>query len=74
MRTLTVTIEESDFLKLGLKDREISFSELRDKISTEYAREALLKCHQIAEDTGLANMTLTDINAEIQTARNDRPF
>ena len=71
MRTLTVKIEESDFQKLGLKDTVITYSELREKISIEFAKKALLKCHQIAERTGLADMTMSDISAEIQANQND---
>jgi hypothetical protein len=69
MRTLTVSINEAEYLKLGLKDDKISFSELKEKISIEYARAALGKCHKIAGETGLANMTMDEIDAEIQAVR-----
>jgi hypothetical protein len=71
MRTLTVSIDESDYLRLGFINNEISFSELKEKISTEYARMALVKCHQIAKDTGLSKMTMEEIDAEIQAVRDD---
>jgi tRNA G46 methylase TrmB len=35
-------------------------------IGIEYARDALAKCHKIAQETGLANMTMEEINGEIQ--------
>jgi hypothetical protein len=69
MRTLTVSINEAEYLKLGLKDDKISFSELKEKISIEYARAALAKCHKISRETGLVNMTMDEINAEIQAVR-----
>ena len=69
MRTLSVSIDETDFFKLGFKETRISFSELREKISVEYARSALAKCHRVAKKTGLANMTMDEINAEIQSVR-----
>jgi hypothetical protein len=69
MRTLTVSINEAEYLKLGLKDNKISFSELKEKIGIEHARTALAKCHKIARETGLANMTMDEINGEIQAVR-----
>ena len=71
MVTLSVSIEESDFLKLGLKENKISFSDLREKISIEYARTALAKCQEIAEETGLSDMTMDEINAEIRAVRDN---
>ena len=69
MRTLTVSIDETEYLKLGIKDNKISFSELKDKIGIDYARTALTKCHKIAQETGLANITMDENNAEIQAVR-----
>ncbi|MCP5051623.1 MAG: hypothetical protein GY940_30935 [bacterium] len=71
MRTLTVSIEESEFSRLGFKDENISFSELEEKLSIEYAKRALAKCRQIAKKTGLSEMTMEEINAEIQAVRNN---
>ncbi len=71
MRTITVSIDELDFSKLGFREKKISFAELKEKISILYAKEALLKCHRIAGKTGLAKMTLKQINAEIKAARKD---
>ena len=50
MKTLTVSINESDFVKLGLKGTKISFKDLRERISTEMAGTALSRCHRIARD------------------------
>jgi hypothetical protein len=69
MRTLTVSINDAEYLKLGIKDDKISFSELKEKISIEYARSALEKCHKIARETGIADMTMAEINAEIKAVR-----
>jgi hypothetical protein len=70
MRMLRVFIDDFDFLKLGFSSDEISFSELKRKLSIGYAKESLLKCHQFAEESGLSDMTLEEINAEIQAVRN----
>lgn len=72
MRTLTVSIDDADFTRLGLRKERVSFSELKEKLSIEYAREALAKCQEIAGDVGLANMTLDEIDAEIRAARDER--
>ncbi len=69
MRMLRVFIDDSDFSKLGFDSDEISFSELKEKISIGYAKESLLRCHRIAEESGLSEMTLEEINAEIQAVR-----
>jgi len=71
MRTLSVSINESDFARLGFKGVNISFSELKEKLSIEYARNALAKCQRIAENSGLSEMTLDEINAEIRAVRSE---
>jgi len=71
MMNLSVSINEDDFARLGFKDVKISFSELKEKLGIEYAREALLKCQRIAGETGLSEMTIDEIDAEIQAVRNE---
>ncbi len=68
MRTLTVTIDDTDYNRLGIKKDVIPFSELKDKINAYFAEAALKKCHRVAEKTGLSMMTMEEINAEIQAA------
>ncbi len=70
MKTLTVTINDFEYEKLGFTTDSLSFDELKEKISIEYAREALIKCNQIAKQTGLSRLTLDEINAEINAVRN----
>ena len=70
MKTIQVKVSETDFEKYNLENqKEIKFIDLVEKISLEYARKALLECNEIAEKTGLSNMTLEDINAEIKAVR-----
>ncbi len=69
MKTLTVPINEFDFVKFGFESDTISFAELQKKISLAYAKEALARCHKIAQDTGLSEITLQEINVEIQAVR-----
>jgi len=70
MKTLTVPITDIDFRSLGLNTETISFAKLKEKLSIEYAKEAFQKCNMIAEEVGLSNMTLEEINAEITAVRN----
>jgi hypothetical protein len=69
-KNLTVAIDDFQYDKFGFESDRISFDELKEKISIEYAREALLKCNLIAEQNGLSKLTLADINAEINAVRN----
>lgn len=68
MKNISVSINDSEFSKLGLPSK-ISFAELKERLSLLFAKEALLKCHRIARETGLSKMTLDEINAEIKAVR-----
>lgn len=70
MKTIKVKVSEKDVLKYNLTDAEISFGDMVDLISREYAKEALIECNKIAKNTELSEMTLDDINAEIKAVRN----
>jgi len=70
MRNIQLKISESDFQKYKLDKEEIKFTDLVEKISLEYARKAVLQCNQIAKEKGLSEMTLEEINAEINAVRN----
>lgn len=69
MKTLNIVISEGDFDKYGFSTERLSFEELIAKINMELARQALLRAQEIAEQTGLSEMTLEEINAEIQAVR-----
>ena len=69
-KNLNVTIDDFQYNKFGFESDNISFDELKEKISIEYAREALLRCNQIAAQSGLSSLSLDDINAEINAVRN----
>ncbi len=70
MRNIQLKISESDFQKYKLDKEEIKFTDLVEKISLEYARKAILECNQIATQTGLSEMSLEEINVEINAVRN----
>lgn len=73
MTTIQVQISDADVKKFNLRNNtEIKFSDLMDRIKTEHARLALKECNQIAADVGLNNLTLDEINAEINAVRSSK--
>ena len=69
MRTLNISISELEYNKFGLKEDNLSFSELLDIISRENARENLRKSVELAEKYGLSKMTMEEIDEEIKAVR-----
>jgi hypothetical protein len=69
MKLLNVPIDEFEYAKLGLTSDTISFRDLKEKLNIDYAKEALIQCNDIAERTGLSQLSLDDINAEINAVR-----
>lgn len=69
MQTIQIRISKTDFQKYNFGNKEIKFTDLVDLISQEYARKALLECNEIAEQNGLSEMTMDEINAEIKAVR-----
>jgi len=71
MKTLQVEISEQDFNKFNFKEKgNLTFNELEQLISLDYAKKSLEKCHEIAAQTGLSEMTIDEINSEILAVRN----
>ncbi|KAA9354790.1 hypothetical protein [Larkinella humicola] len=70
MSTLTITLTEEQAARYGLQSDLITLDQLVDKIKTEVARDALHKCQAIAGNTGLSEISLDEINAEIEAVRN----
>jgi hypothetical protein len=69
MRTIQIKISETDFKRYKLDEQELKFTDLVEKISLEYAKKALLECNEIAQQVGLSDMTMEEINAEIKAVR-----
>ncbi|MBO0938455.1 hypothetical protein J2I47_18025 [Fibrella sp. HMF5335] len=69
MSTLTLTLTDEQVDRYGLHVDSVTLDQLVDKIKTEVAREALRKCQLIAGEEGLSDLTMDDINAEIQAVR-----
>lgn len=69
MRTINISISDLEFKKFGLKNGDLSFSELIDLVSREISRDNLRKSIQLGEKYGLSAMTTADINKEIKAVR-----
>jgi predicted CopG family antitoxin len=69
MRTINISISELEYNKFGIKEDNLSFSELIDIISREISRQNLRKSIQLSEKYGLSKMTLEDINKEVKAVR-----
>ncbi len=70
MQTIQVKISDTDLQRYKLEGGSIKFTDLVEKISLEYARQSLLECNVLAEQAGLAELSLDEINAEISAVRN----
>ncbi|MFH1004479.1 MAG: hypothetical protein V1781_03145 [Bacteroidota bacterium] len=73
MRTAQVQIlvSKRDYLKYGFNNSIINFSKLKENILQELFQKSIEKSLRIAKKTGLSEMTLDEINAEIEKARNN---
>ena len=69
MRTIQLLVNEKDYLKYGLRNNRMTLSEFKRKIEVEIFQKSIEKSLKIAEVTGLSEMSLKDINAEIEKVR-----
>jgi len=72
MRTISVQMSDLEYNTLGLSKNSLLLSEVIDLIEQQIARQSLLRCVEIAEQTGLSSMTMDEINAEIEAVRQCR--
>lgn len=64
MKTINISVSEKEFEKFGLK-LNMSFSEIFQLISQDLAKKKLEESVRLAEKYGLTDMTLDEINEEI---------
>jgi predicted CopG family antitoxin len=69
MRTLTISVSESEYEKFGLKKENISFSELLDILEREIARKNLREAVKLGKKYGFSNITMEEIDKEIKAIR-----
>ncbi|RAI94036.1 hypothetical protein [Algoriphagus yeomjeoni] len=70
MKSLNLLISDSEFDQLGLDKNSMSFSELIEIVGKKITKQALEKSIQLAEKYGLSNMTMEEIDEEINAHRN----
>jgi len=66
-----ILVSERDYLKFGLNNGVINFSKLKENILQELFQKSIEKSLKIAKKNGLSEMTLDEINAEIEKVRNN---
>lgn len=69
MRTLNISISDSEFNRFRLTNENLSFKELIALLNKELTKQNLLKCLELAKSNGLDQMNLEDIDKEIKEVR-----
>ncbi len=69
MKTLNISISDIEYNKFGLKNENLSFSELLEIVNREMQKLNLRKSVQLAEKYGLSKLTTDEINGEITLVR-----
>ncbi len=69
MRTLNISISDTEFIKFGLKDDKMAFKDIIEIVSRELMRQNLNKSIEIAEKYGLSKMTMDEITEEVKAVR-----
>ena len=69
MKTISVQMSDVEYSTLGLSKNVFFFSEIANLIEQQVARQALRRSVELAEKNGLSLMTMGEINAEINAAR-----
>jgi hypothetical protein len=64
-----ILVSKRDYLKYGLNNSIINFSELKENILRELFQKSIEKSLKMSKKSGLSEMTLDEINAEIEKAR-----
>lgn len=72
MKSLNIQISDLEFNQLGLTGKTISFSELSEIIGRKLNLQTLERSTQLADKYGLSKMTMEEINAEIESVRNEK--
>ncbi len=69
MKTLNIIISDNDFISYAFQSDKITFSEIAEKIKKRTIRKALYKCQSISDSVSLSNLTMEEINQEINEVR-----
>ena len=72
MKTITVTVDPEEISRYGLeKTSKMEFGDLVDKITRDFAKQALKNSQAIAENAGLSNLSPEEIEIEIKSLRDE---
>ena len=69
MRTLNISISESEFDKFGLKKDQLTFSEFLEILNKELLKLNLSKSVEFAEKYNLSKMSMDEISCEVKEVR-----
>jgi hypothetical protein len=69
MRTLNISISESEYDKFGLKKDRLTFSEFLEIINKELLKLNLSKSVEFAEKYNLSKMSMDEISCEVKEVR-----
>jgi hypothetical protein len=64
-------VSKKDFLKYGFNNSIINFSKIKESIYQELFQKSIENSVRLAKKSGLSEMTLDEINAEIEKVRNN---
>ena len=66
MRTLNISISDTEYSKFGIKNDKLSFTEFVEIVSKERSKQNLSKCTELASKYGLSTMTMDEITNEVK--------
>jgi len=69
MRTLNVSISDIEYIKFGLKEEKLTFTDFIDLVSKELTRQNLSKSLELADKYGISKMTMEEITQEVKAVR-----
>ena len=69
MRTLNVSITDIEYIKFGLKEEKLTFTDFIDLVSKELTRQNLSKSLELADKYGISKMTMEEITQEVKAVR-----
>lgn len=69
MKTLNISISDIEYDKFGLKDENLSFSELLEIINKELQKLNMRKSVELAERYNLSKLSMDEITEEVRAVR-----
>ncbi len=72
MKTLSISISDSEYNQFGINKYSLSFSELVELVNKEITKQSLNRCIQLAEKYKLSEMTMDEISDEVKAVRNTK--